>query len=97
MTATQVLGTAGARGARERAHVVILGGGYGGQLAAQSVALRTDAAVTLVNDGDRFVQRVRLHQLASGQPLSTRSGPSEATGGLSSPNRSPAPGRNWRR
>jgi NADH:ubiquinone reductase (H+-translocating) len=69
MTATQVLGTAGARGARERARVVILGGGYGGQLAAQSVALRTDAAVTLVNDGDRFVQRVRLHQLASGQPV----------------------------
>ncbi|NMO90993.1 NAD(P)/FAD-dependent oxidoreductase [Actinomycetospora sp. TBRC 11914] len=54
---------------RERARVVVLGGGYGGQLAAQALARRTDAAVTLVNDGDRFVQRIRLHQLASGQPV----------------------------
>ncbi len=50
---------------------VVLGGGYGGQLAAQSLARRTDAAVTLVNDGDRFVQRVRLHQLATGQPVAS--------------------------
>jgi NADH:quinone reductase (non-electrogenic) len=69
MTATEVLGTRGGRRGRERARVVVLGGGYGGQLAAQSLARRTDAAVTLVNDGDRFVQRVRLHQLASGQPV----------------------------
>jgi NADH dehydrogenase FAD-containing subunit len=53
----------------ERARVVVLGGGYGGQLAAQALARRTDAAVTLVNDGDRFVQRIRLHQLATGQPV----------------------------
>jgi NADH:quinone reductase (non-electrogenic) len=69
MTATEVLGTRGGRRGRERARVVVLGGGYGGQLAAQSLARRTDAAVTLVNDGDRFVQRVRLHQLATGQPV----------------------------
>jgi NADH dehydrogenase FAD-containing subunit len=69
MTATEVSGTTGARRGRERARVVVLGGGYGGQLAAQSLARRTDAAVTLVNDGDRFIQRVRLHQLATGQPV----------------------------
>lgn len=69
MTATQVLGTTGARHGRERARVVVLGGGYGGQLAAQALARRTGAAVTLVNDGDRFVQRIRLHELASGRPV----------------------------
>ncbi len=69
MTATEVGRTTGARRGRERARVVVLGGGYGGQLAAQALARRTDAAVTLVNDGDRFVQRVRLHQLATGQPV----------------------------
>lgn len=69
MTATEVLGTRRDGGGRERSRVVVLGGGYGGQLAAQSLARRTDATVTLVNDGDRFVQRVRLHQLASGQPV----------------------------
>ncbi|MCD2195678.1 FAD-dependent oxidoreductase [Actinomycetospora endophytica] len=71
MTATEVAGTTRENGGRERARVVVLGGGYGGQLAAQSLARRTDATVTLVNDGDRFVQRVRLHQLASGQPVDT--------------------------
>ena len=69
MTATELGRTTGARRGRERARVVVLGGGYGGQLAAQALARRTDAAVTLVNDGDRFVQRVRLHQLATGQPV----------------------------
>jgi NADH dehydrogenase FAD-containing subunit len=69
MTATEILGTRRVRGGRERARVVVIGGGYGGQLAAQSLARRTDATVTLVNDGDRFVQRVRLHQVASGQPI----------------------------
>ena len=28
-----------------------------------------DIAVTLVNERDRFVERVRLHQLAAGQDL----------------------------
>jgi NADH:ubiquinone reductase (H+-translocating) len=69
MTATEVLGTRRTGGGRERVRVVVLGGGYGGQLAAQSLARRTDAAVTLVNDGARFVQRVRLHQLASGRSV----------------------------
>jgi NADH:ubiquinone reductase (H+-translocating) len=67
MTATEVGRTTREGGGRERARVVVLGGGYGGQLAAQALARRTDATVTLVNDGDRFVQRVRLHQLANRQ------------------------------
>ena len=71
MTATEILGTRGGPRGRERARVLVLGGGYGGQLAAQSIARRTDAAVTLVNDGDHFVQRVRLHQLATGQHVAS--------------------------
>ncbi|MEJ2869379.1 FAD-dependent oxidoreductase [Actinomycetospora sp. OC33-EN08] len=50
----------------DRTHVVVLGGGYAGQLAAQALAVRTDARITLVNDGDRFTQRIRLHELAAG-------------------------------
>ncbi len=69
MTATEIRGITGTHRGRERARVVVLGGGYGGQLAAQTLARRTDATVTLVNDGERFVQRVRLHQLATGQPV----------------------------
>ncbi|HET6500716.1 MAG TPA: FAD-dependent oxidoreductase [Amycolatopsis sp.] len=50
-------------------HIVVLGGGYTGLLAAQLTAKRTNARVTLINATDRFVERVRLHQLASGQRL----------------------------
>ncbi|AXB43142.1 NAD(P)/FAD-dependent oxidoreductase [Amycolatopsis albispora] len=49
--------------------IVVLGAGYSGLLAAKLVAKRTGAEVTLVNAGERFVERVRLHQLASGQPM----------------------------
>ncbi|WP_158891370.1 NAD(P)/FAD-dependent oxidoreductase [Amycolatopsis anabasis] len=47
--------------------IVVLGAGYSGLIAAKLAAKRTNAAVTLVNAADRFVERVRLHQLASGQ------------------------------
>jgi NADH dehydrogenase FAD-containing subunit len=50
-------------------NIVVLGAGYSGLLAAKLAAKRTSATVTLVNAGDRFVERVRLHQLASGQQL----------------------------
>ncbi|MCD2190435.1 NAD(P)/FAD-dependent oxidoreductase [Actinomycetospora soli] len=66
MTVQELFPTTGAGGGETRARVVVLGGGYAGQLAAQALAARTDAAVTLVNDGDRFVQRVRLHETAAG-------------------------------
>jgi NADH:quinone reductase (non-electrogenic) len=48
-------------------HIVVLGGGYSGQLAANLAARKLDAEVTLINEGDRFVERVRLHQFAAGQ------------------------------
>lgn len=50
-------------------HIVVLGGGYSGLLAAKLIAKRTNANVTLINAADRFVERVRLHQLSSGQRL----------------------------
>ncbi len=52
--------------------IVVLGAGYAGLAAATRVArqLRPDEAqVTLVNAAARFVERVRLHQLAAGQRL----------------------------
>lgn len=52
--------------------VVVLGAGYAGQLAARAAARAKDVTVTLVNDRDRFVERVRLHQLAAGQELRDR-------------------------
>jgi NADH:ubiquinone reductase (H+-translocating) len=53
-------------------HIVVLGGGYSGQLAANLAARQDDTRVTLVNDRDRFVERVRLHQVAAGQELRER-------------------------
>ena len=53
-------------------HIVVLGAGYSGQLAANLAARRVDARVTLVNERDTFVERVRLHQLAAGQRLRAR-------------------------
>ncbi|MGH3762271.1 NAD(P)/FAD-dependent oxidoreductase [Actinophytocola sp.] len=53
-------------------HIVVLGAGYSGQVAANLAARRCDAEVTLVNDRDRFVERVRLHQFAAGQELRER-------------------------
>lgn len=52
--------------------IVVLGAGYAGLAAAKRAARRlrrTGARVTLVNAADRFVERVRLHQLAAGQRL----------------------------
>ncbi|MWA08322.1 NAD(P)/FAD-dependent oxidoreductase [Streptomyces sp. BA2] len=52
--------------------LVVVGAGYAGLLAAKRLARklrRSDVAITLVNASDRFVERVRLHQLAAGQRL----------------------------
>lgn len=49
--------------------IVVLGAGYAGLASAKLAARWTDAQVTLVNASDRFVERVRLHQLAAGQQL----------------------------
>lgn len=53
--------------------IVVLGAGYAGLTAAMSLAGRTrrraDIRITLVNAGERFTQRLRLHQVATGQDV----------------------------
>ncbi|MFC8126233.1 NAD(P)/FAD-dependent oxidoreductase [Streptomyces sp. NPDC057302] len=52
--------------------LVVVGAGYAGLLAAKRLARKlrhSDVSITLVNASDRFVERVRLHQLAAGQRL----------------------------
>ncbi|NOL39413.1 FAD-dependent oxidoreductase [Kribbella sandramycini] len=51
---------------------MVLGAGYSGMVAAQSAARRTTAQVTLVNARGAFVERVRMHELASGKVLAER-------------------------
>src|SRR6201987_2145030 len=48
-----------------RTHVVVVGGGYAGTLAANHLRQRTDVDVTLVNPRPVFVERIRLHQLVA--------------------------------
>ncbi|MFC5150042.1 NAD(P)/FAD-dependent oxidoreductase [Streptomyces aureoversilis] len=53
---------------QHRHHVTVLGAGYAGLAAALRLAQNPAVSVTLVDPSDRFTQRVRLHQLAAGQP-----------------------------
>lgn len=57
--------------------IVILGGGYAGMAAALRLARKRQnrASIHLVNPQERFVERIRLHQSASGQTLRTISIP----------------------
>jgi NADH:ubiquinone reductase (H+-translocating) len=48
-----------------RNHVVVVGGGYAGTLAANHLRQRADIDVTLVNPRPVFVERIRLHQLVA--------------------------------
>ena len=50
-------------------HIAVLGAGYAGLATAQLLAKRTGATVTLVNNRDRFVERMRNHQLATGKQV----------------------------
>lgn len=50
----------------QRTHIVVIGGGYAGTLAANHLRLRADVDITLVNPRPAFVERIRLHQLAAG-------------------------------
>ena len=50
----------------KRTHVVVIGGGYAGTLAANHLRSRADVEVTLVNPRPVFVERIRLHQLVAG-------------------------------
>lgn len=55
--------------------IVVLGAGYAGANAAARLAKRLHAAdvdITLVNADAEFVERVRMHQLATGQDLKRR-------------------------
>ncbi|MEO3742605.1 FAD-dependent oxidoreductase [Plantactinospora sp. B5E13] len=55
--------------------IVVLGAGYAGANAAGRLAKRlhsADTQITLVNAAPEFVERVRMHQLATGQDLKHR-------------------------
>ena len=51
--------------AAQRTHVVVVGGGYAGTLAANHLRQRPDIDITLVNPRPVFVERIRLHQLVA--------------------------------
>ncbi|MFI8497638.1 NAD(P)/FAD-dependent oxidoreductase [Streptomyces sp. NPDC085524] len=56
-------------------HVVVLGAGYTGMFTAIRLAhrtRRTGVKITLVNPSARFVERLRMHQIAAGQELVVR-------------------------
>ncbi|HEY3560692.1 MAG TPA: FAD-dependent oxidoreductase [Kribbella sp.] len=53
-------------------NIVVLGAGYSGLVAAKLAARRTGLPVTLVNARETFVERVRMHQVASGQQVPER-------------------------
>ncbi|BBX29570.1 NAD(P)/FAD-dependent oxidoreductase [Mycolicibacterium alvei] len=50
----------------QNTHVVVIGGGYAGVLAANRLQGTPGVAVTLVNPRPEFVERIRLHQLVAG-------------------------------
>ncbi|MFD0266267.1 NAD(P)/FAD-dependent oxidoreductase [Streptomyces sp. NPDC127106] len=50
----------------EQTHVVVIGGGYAGVMAANRLTQRDDVTVTLINPRPAFVPRLRLHQLVGG-------------------------------
>jgi NADH dehydrogenase len=50
----------------QRTHIVVIGGGYAGTLAANHLRLRADVDITVVNPRPVFVERIRLHQLIAG-------------------------------
>ncbi|SOJ56801.1 NADH dehydrogenase-like protein [Mycobacterium simulans] len=54
-----------------RTHVVVIGGGYAGTVAANHLRLRADVDITLVNSRSVFVERIRLHQFAAGSGTAT--------------------------
>jgi NADH dehydrogenase FAD-containing subunit len=58
-----------------RPRIVILGGGYAGLISALRLARQSQAEIHLVNPSPRFVERIRLHQVARGQTLPTLSLP----------------------
>lgn len=51
--------------APQKTHVVVVGGGYAGTIAANRLRQRRDIDITLVNARPVFVERIRLHQLVA--------------------------------
>ncbi|OBJ29510.1 pyridine nucleotide-disulfide oxidoreductase [Mycobacterium colombiense] len=51
--------------APQRTHVVVVGAGYAGTLAANHLRQRPDIDITVVNPRPVFVERIRLHQLVA--------------------------------
>lgn len=59
-----------------RTRIVIIGGGYGGMMAALRLAGKTrrlEVDITLVNGSEYFVERLCLHEYAVNRPLKQRS------------------------
>ena len=55
--------------------IIVLGAGYAGAMTAGRLARRLhreEVAITVVNAEPDFVERIRLHQLATGQDLKPR-------------------------
>ena len=57
--------------AAQRTHVVVVGGGYAGTLAANHLRQRPDIDITMVNSRPVFVERIRLHQLVADSGAAT--------------------------
>jgi len=55
----------------QRTHVVVVGGGYAGTLAANRLRQRSDVDITLINARKVFVERIRLHQLVADTSAAT--------------------------
>ncbi|MER6157655.1 FAD-dependent oxidoreductase [Streptomyces sp. NPDC001868] len=51
--------------------VVVIGGGYGGVTAANTLARRDGVSVTVINPRPEFVERIRLHQRVTGSDDAT--------------------------
>ena len=50
----------------QKTHVIVIGGGYAGVLAANHLRLNENVDITLINPREKFVERIRLHQLVTG-------------------------------
>jgi NADH dehydrogenase FAD-containing subunit len=50
----------------ENIHVIVIGGGYAGVMAANRLTQRDDVTVTVINPRPDFVARLRLHQRVAG-------------------------------